>query len=85
MKKNEVPQLDVPKPMSYEERQAELRAAQAGMSREQIAEQMTAESEGVFDPETAVAPTHHWVDRGAVMSCEGAGHPTHRHFKFRRA
>lgn len=24
---------------------------------------------------------HRWVDRGVVMSCEGAGHPNHRHFK----
>lgn len=26
---------------------------------------------------------HRWVDRGAVMSCEGAGHPNHRSFKIR--
>lgn len=25
---------------------------------------------------------HKWVDRGLVMSCEGAGHPNHRHFKI---
>lgn len=24
---------------------------------------------------------HFWVDRGVVMSCEGAGHPNHRTFK----
>lgn len=24
---------------------------------------------------------HRWVDRGLVMSCEGAGHPPHRAFK----
>jgi len=28
---------------------------------------------------------HVWVDRGEVMSCEGAGHPSHRHFKVRRS
>ena len=27
---------------------------------------------------------HRWIDRGAVMSCEGAGHPTHRTFKTLR-
>lgn len=25
--------------------------------------------------------THRWVDRGHVMSCEGAGHASHRTFK----
>lgn len=24
--------------------------------------------------------THNWVERGAVVSCEGAGHPWHEHF-----
>ena len=25
--------------------------------------------------------THSWTDRGAVVTCEGAGHPPHRHYK----
>ena len=28
---------------------------------------------------------HVWVDRGEVMSCEGTGHPSHRHFKVRKS
>ena len=28
--------------------------------------------------------THKWVDRGLVLSCEGAGHPNHRHYKMRK-
>jgi hypothetical protein len=27
---------------------------------------------------------HIWVDRGAVMSCEGALHPNHRSFKMKK-
>lgn len=27
---------------------------------------------------------HIWVDRGHVLSCEGATHPNHRHFKIRK-
>lgn len=27
--------------------------------------------------------THKWIDRGDVVSCEGAGHASHRHFKVR--
>lgn len=25
---------------------------------------------------------HRWVDRGLVLSCEGAGHPNHQSFKL---
>lgn len=41
-------------------------------------------AEAIFDPETAVAPEHNWVDRGLVMSCEGAGHANHRHYKVNK-
>lgn len=27
---------------------------------------------------------HRWVDRGLVLSCEGASHPNHRSFKRQR-
>lgn len=76
--------LDIPKPQSYSEFKQELKAEQSGMSREDIARLMDSQSETVFDPETAEKPKHNWVDRGLVMSCEGAGHPNHRHFKIRQ-
>jgi hypothetical protein len=34
-----------------------------------------------FDMDNMPSQTHRWVDRGVVMSCEGANHPNHRHFK----
>ncbi len=34
-----------------------------------------------FDMDNPPVVKHHWVDRGAVLSCEGAGHPNHRVFK----
>ena len=27
---------------------------------------------------------HHFIQRGVVVSCEGAGHPSHRHFLTRK-
>lgn len=27
---------------------------------------------------------HVWVERGDVISCEGAQHPSHRHFKVKK-
>lgn len=76
--------MNVPKPQTYEDRQRELHEDQAGMTREEIASLMASNSEATFDPETATAPDHNWVDRGLVMSCEGAGHLSHRHFKVKR-
>jgi hypothetical protein len=75
--------LNVEKPQTYDDYKRELTESQAGLSRQEIAQRMAAESEAVFDPETAVKPRHNWIDRGLVMTCEGSGHPTHRAYKRR--
>lgn len=71
----------IERPQTYAEAKAEIQAEQAGLSRDQIAQKMTAKAEYVFDPETVEKPEHNWIERGLVMSCEGANHPAHRHFK----
>lgn len=90
----------IPQPMSQADLEAQLKAEQASLSREEIVRKAVSgtlpvgrdaegetifapKAEAVFDPETAEKPTHNWVDRGEVMSCEGAGHANHRHFKVR--
>ncbi len=73
----------IPQPQSYESVKEGLQAEQASMSRAEIAAAMSAKSEATFDPETAVPEEHKWVDRGLVMSCEGANHASHRHFKVK--
>lgn len=35
----------------------------------------------VFDMDNPPNILHRWVDRGEFLSCEGAGHPNHRHVK----
>lgn len=37
--------------------------------------------EYTFDMNNLTPQKHIWVDRGAVMSCEHAGHANHRSFK----
>lgn len=55
-----------------------------GDSREDIKEFMRAHNDYIFDFDNMPTPgDHRWVDRGEVLSCEGAGHPNHRHFKRR--
>lgn len=46
---------------------------------EQPVEEQTPEYS--VDLNNLVPQTHIWVDRGAVMSCEGGDHPSHRAFK----
>ena len=42
-------------------------------------------NESSIDLDNLPKQTHVWVDRGLVMSCEGAGHPNHRHFKIQKS
>lgn len=37
-----------------------------------------------FDMDNPPKVIHRWVDRGLILSCEGAGHPNHRHHKVSR-
>lgn len=37
-----------------------------------------------FDMDNPPKVDHFWVDRGLVLSCEGAQHPNHRVFKRRK-
>jgi len=41
-----------------------------------------AESKGEYtiDLDNLPKVRHRWIRRGVVVSCEGAGHPSHRHF-----
>ena len=52
--------------------------------RQQIHDELKEQYEYTFDLDNMKPQQHKWVDRGEVMSCEGAGHPNHRHFKFRK-
>jgi len=51
---------------------------------EAIDEEIKRRTEYELNMDTLPAVNHFWVDRGEVMSCENAGHPNHRHFKFNR-
>ncbi len=78
-----IPDSDIiPKTVPYAEQLAELHAEQSTMSLADIKQQMVQQSDATFDPATVAPPQHRWVDRGLKMSCEGAGHPNHSHFKY---
>lgn len=52
--------------------------------RKALHEALKAEYEYTFDLDNLKPVKHSFVDRGEVLSCEGAGHPNHRHFKVKR-
>lgn len=68
---------------TFKERQVAIQAEQAGLSKQEVIELMRRRSEFVADLDNLQPQQHVWVDRGQVMSCEGAAHPNHRTFKRR--
>jgi len=66
--------------MTPEERQAEVKASQEGMTKDEIVDLMESTSEFAIDLDNLPKQKHNFVKRGIVISCEGADHPSHRHF-----
>jgi hypothetical protein len=75
---------NLPTAKSKDERQAEVKAEQSGLSRDEIREDMERRAEYVLDLDNLPKQTHNWVQRGAKVSCEGANHPHHSHFLTQR-
>jgi hypothetical protein len=82
--------MDKPEPkMWYENYQNKLQAEQAGKSSQEVEEMLSNKVDDlgqtvystVFNPNNPPTQGHRWVDRGAKMSCEHAGHPHHSAFK----
>lgn len=66
---------------SYKKFREELKAEQEDMSPDEIKEKLAKRSEYLLDLNNLQPQEHFWVDRGLVMSCEGAAHPNHRAYK----
>ncbi|MDB5177448.1 MAG: hypothetical protein JWN75_1116 [Candidatus Saccharibacteria bacterium] len=47
------------------------------LTREEIARNLQADNQHVFDPEKAPEIEHKFVAHGMKYICSGAGHPTH--------
>lgn len=56
---------------------------QKDMSREEVLEEMKRRSDSVIDLDNLPPQDHRWIDRGLIVSCEGAGHPYHQATKRR--
>lgn len=56
----------------------ELKDEQKDMTKEEVMEQLKRRSEWLADMDNLPKQGHNWIDRGLIMSCEGAGHPYHQ-------
>ena len=67
---------------TYKEEQAEIRAEQETMTADEIREKMRKESDFQIELDNLPPQKHHWVDRGAKLTCEGV-HGYHEVWKKR--
>ena len=65
----------------YDAYRETIKEEQADKPYEEIKEELAKKSEHIVELDRLVPQEHVWVDRGEVMSCEGAAHPNHRSFK----
>jgi len=63
---------------TYKEYRQRIQEEQAGLSKEEILDQLRQTAEFVADINNLKPQQHRWIDRGKIMSCEGAGHPYHQ-------
>lgn len=68
---------------AYEQEKQALKDEQSSKSYDEIKEQLQKQNEFLVELDRLVPQEHVWIDRGEVMSCEGAAHPNHRSFKRR--
>ena len=67
---------------SYIDERIEQMAEEQGTDIKEAAKDFLQRSKHIVQLEQLQPQVHRWIDRGAVMSCEFAGHPAHRSFKI---
>jgi len=65
---------------TYKDQREKIKGQQNGQPKDRVMEWMQRKSDYQLDLDN-MHQEHVWVDRGAVMSCEGATHPNHRSYK----
>ena len=66
---------------TYKEQREAIETEQKNMAYQEVKDAMEKRNEHIAELDNLPKQNHIWVDRGAVMSCEGAAHANHRAFK----
>ena len=70
---------------SYEKKKEAIKNKQSGLTYDDVKALMARRSDYMFELDNLPTQKHNWIDRGAKLSCENAGHPYHAAFKQRPA
>ncbi len=62
---------------SFKDFKDRLNIEQAGKTKQMVLQEHGGIDLDVYD--NLPQQLHKWVERGAILSCEGANHPSHRH------
>lgn len=66
---------------TYQEERAEVKEEQRNKKYDEIKEAMRSRNQFILEMDNLPSQVHRWIDRGAKMTCENAGHPYHEAFK----
>lgn len=66
---------------SYGQFRDAIALEQQGKDYDEVKRDVAKQAHIIAELDNLQPQVHRWIDRGAVMSCEGAGHPYHRAFK----
>jgi len=66
---------------SYADQKVAVEDQQKGMKYEDVRERMRSHNQFILEMDHLPSQVHRWIDRGAKMTCENAGHPYHEAFK----
>lgn len=69
---------------SYQEQKEAVKAKQHGLSYKEIRDMLKGRNEFILELDRLQPQRHIWIDRGAKMTCEGAGHESHAAWKIRK-
>lgn len=62
---------------TYQQYQDAVKTEQADMNYEEIKDLMSKQSDFMLELDNVIPQKHIWINRGAKLTCENAGHPMH--------
>lgn len=74
----------IPKSNKSEELYHQSKEVQTNLDPKDLKDDLRKRSEYFLDLDNLKPQQHNWIDRGVVVSCEGAAHPNHRVYKRTR-
>jgi len=78
---DDIPNFTKPDTQTAEEQAEQVRSDQQGKKYDDIKQAMESRNRFILEMDKLPSQNHLWIDRGAKMTCENAGHQYHEAFK----